>query len=79
MMTAQDVITGLKATQLWIFEAALKFRPNKSYGLYDTTQTQFFTEITMRIPITKTAKRSGKPYQSLQHRRIDLVTLVKPN
>jgi len=78
-MTAQDVIQFLTCTPLWINEAALIFRPNKRNRLYDTTQAKFYTEVTVRVPETKTAKRSGKTYQGLQRRRLDLVVLVKPN
>lgn len=79
MTTAQDIITALQNDTDWITYPTLMFRPNKHNRPYETTQVKFFTEVTMRMPTTKTSKRTGKPYKTQQRRRIDLVGLVKPN
>ncbi|GAB4462336.1 MAG: hypothetical protein Kow0031_40970 [Anaerolineae bacterium] len=84
-MTAYDILTALQQagpggySPQWVKIAALLVRPNKYGRLYDTTTAKFYTEVTVRIPAVKTAKRSGKPYNGLQRRRMDMVALVRPN
>lgn len=78
-MNATDIELALQTNDYWIKQAALNFRPNKKGRPYDTATSMFFREVTVRIPATKINKRTGKSYQSLQRRRIDLVALIKPN
>lgn len=83
--TAKDIITALKQhpgdapCPAWIQEAALLARPNKFGRLYETTRAAFYTEVTVRVPAVKVAKRTGKRYRTLQRRRLDLAALVRPN
>jgi len=90
MITANQIICALKGSPddasqapppcpAWVCQAALLFRPNRFGRPYDTIQVQFFTQVTVRIPATKIAKRSKQPYETLQRRRLDLVALVQPN
>lgn len=84
-MTANDIIlalqghTPLSRCPVWVQRAALLYRPNKFNRTYDTTAARFYTEVTVRPPATKIARRSGQPYQTLKRRRLDLVALVQPN
>ncbi len=84
-MTASEIINALKQKQpglncpQWVRESAYIFRRNKYGKLYETTRAAFYTEVTVRVPAVKTAKRSGLSYQTLQRRRLDLVALVLPN
>ena len=85
-MDAADIITALTrqtprtlSTPAWVRQAALIAYPSKWGQTYETTQARYYTEVTVRIPAQKRAKRSGRLYDTLQRRRIDLVALIQAN
>lgn len=80
-MTADDIVTALTngPAPAWVRHTALIVKPRKPERFYKSTAARYFTEVTVRIPTTKIAKRTGKAYQGLRHRRIDLVAVIQPN
>lgn len=80
-MTATDIITALSNDPYWWKEAALLIYPRKrgKNGHYETTQSRVYTEVTVRVATVKTAKRTGRQYDGLQRRRIDLVAVIQAN
>lgn len=84
-MKAEQIVSALQyhdtpmSCPAWVKPAALIFRPNKWDKLYKTTVARFYTEVTVRFEAEKIAKRSGKPYQGLQRRLMDMVGLIQPN
>lgn len=63
----------------WVKQVTMQLHPRPArYGQrpYDTIQTQFYREMTIRLPTTqKTRRGTPKP----QNRRVDVVAVIKPN
>lgn len=77
-MTADDVLKALTSggsVPTWCKRAALITNPG-NFGEFATTATNFFPEVTVRIPREGQTRR-GKP--RFQRRRMDLVALIQPH